>query len=85
MKVTDRQRVVLVVAWGATTAIAAITLNRLLADTDGGWFAYAPNTAVTFAPGHNSTILREGAVWLGAVLAWAGPSLWLLRPSQRPG
>lgn len=82
-QVTERQRVVLVVAWGAAAAVAAITLNRLLADNDGGWFAYAPNTGVEFTPSRTSTIWREALVWVGAVVCWTGPSLWLLRSSKR--
>lgn len=78
-EMTERQRVVLVVAWGVAAVVGAITLNRLLADNEGGWFAYAPNTGVAFAPSRTSTIWREALVWIGAVLLWTGTSLWLLR------
>jgi hypothetical protein len=39
-----------VVASGLALAVAAVTVNRLLAAEDGGWFAYAPNTGAVYAP-----------------------------------
>lgn len=77
--VQERQRTVIVVATGLALAVTAITINRHLADTAGGWFAYAPNTAVTFEPSSTTAIWREAAVWLGAIAAWAGISLWIYR------
>lgn len=82
---TYRQRIILVVAWGAIMAIAAVTVNRLLAHEDGGWFAYAPNTGVAFSPGGTSAIWRECLVWVGAVALWVGPSYWIVRARQRSG
>lgn len=79
-----RQRVVLVVAFGAAGAIGAVLANRLLADGDGGWFAYAPNTAAVFTPDRTSVIWREALVWFAATAIWAGVSLWLLRSSGGP-
>jgi hypothetical protein len=76
-----RQRVVLVVALGAAASIAAVLVNRLLSDGDGGWFAYAPNTGAVFAPDRTSAIWREALVWFTATAVWAGVSLWLLRSS----
>jgi hypothetical protein len=38
----QRQRTVVVVATGLALAVMALTINRLLANPDGGWFAYAP-------------------------------------------
>jgi hypothetical protein len=77
--VQERQRTVIVVATGLALAVIAVTINRHLSDTDGGWFAYAPNTGVTFAPGARIAIWREAAVWLGAIASWSGISLWLYR------
>jgi hypothetical protein len=74
----QRQRTVVVVATGLALAVMAITINRLLADPGGGWFAYAPNTGVTF-PSQDGTIWREAAVWLGAIAIWTGIALWLYR------
>ena len=80
---TDRQRVVLVVAWAAILAVAAMTVNRLALDNDGGWFAYGPNTGAAIVPDRTEIIWREALVWLGAVAVWAVPSLWLLRRRDR--
>lgn len=74
----QRQRTVVVVATGLALAVMALTINRLLADQDGGWFAYAPNSGVTF-PHRDGTIWREAAVWLGAIAIWTGIALWLYR------
>jgi hypothetical protein len=74
----QRQRTVVVVATGLALAVMAVTINRLLADPEGGWFAYAPNTGVTF-PSRDGTIWREAAVWLGAIAIWTGVALWLYR------
>lgn len=79
-----RQRVVLVVAFGAAASIGAVLANRLLADGDGGWFAYAPNTGAVFTPDRTSVIWREALVWFTATAIWAGVSLWLLRSSGGP-
>lgn len=77
---SSAQRKVLVVALGVVAAVGAVTVNRLMSTpSDGGWFAYAPNTDVVFAPRDDSHIFREAAVWLVAVVAWAVPSFWLLR------
>jgi hypothetical protein len=78
-----RQRVVLVVAFGVVASIGAVLANRLLADGDGGWFAYAPNTGAIFTPDRTSVIWRESLVWLTATAIWVGVSLWLLRSSGR--
>lgn len=81
----ERQRTVLVVATGLALAVLAVAVNRQLADADGGWFAYAPNTGVTLDPGFDpgTAIWREAAVWLGAIAAWSGISLWLYRHPPR--
>lgn len=77
---SSAQRKVLVVALGVVAVVGAVTVNQLMSSpTDGGWFAYAPNTSVTFSPSDDSQTLRQAAVWLVAVLVWAAPSFWLLR------
>jgi hypothetical protein len=73
------QRTILVVASGLALAVVAATVNRLLADNVGGWFAYAPNTGATFTPSDRGPIWRDGAVWLVAIGAWTGLSLWIYR------
>jgi hypothetical protein len=77
--VQKHQRTIVVVASGLALAVVAVTVNRLLADHDGGWFAYAPNTGATFTPRHRGPIWRDGAVWLVAIGAWTGLSLWIYR------
>jgi hypothetical protein len=80
--VQPQQRTVIVVATGLALAVLAVTINRHLTDADGGWFAYAPNTGATFEPSSRETIWRDAAVWLAAIAAWSGISLWLYR--RRP-
>jgi hypothetical protein len=78
----ERQRTVVVIASGLGFAVAAVTVNRLLADPVGGWTAYAPNTGATFPPPGTTGegwIWREAAVWLTAIVAWSGLALWLYR------
>jgi hypothetical protein len=77
--VQQAQRTVIVVATGLTSAVMATTVNRHFSDSDGGWFAYAPNTGVTFDPSSTSAIWRGAAVWFGAIAVWAAISLWLYR------
>jgi hypothetical protein len=81
------QRTVVVVATGLALAVLAGTINRVLADPAGGWFAYAPNTGISFAPRHDSAVWREAAVWLVAIAIWTGIALWLYRrrPEAGPG
>jgi len=78
-----RQRTVVVAATGLALAVMAITVNRLLADQDGGWFAYPADTAVVF-PNRDGIIWREAAVWLGAIAIWTGIALWLYRRPPTP-
>ena len=79
----DRQRTIIVIASGLGLVVLAVTVNRLLTDPDGGWFAYAPNTGVTYAPSSRTYIWREAGVWLGALAAWTGLALWLFRRPRR--
>ena len=76
----DRQRVVLVVALGFATAIGIHTWDLLISTTsNGGWFAYAPNTQPIFSPNDDSDVMRRGAMWLGGVVVWAVLSALILR------
>jgi hypothetical protein len=77
--VQERQRTVIVIALGLGLAVLAATVNRLVSDADGGWFAYAPNTGVTYAPSSRSQVWREAAVWLAALGVWTGLALWIFR------
>ena len=80
-----RERVILVVALGVMVAAIAAAIASILNDPrDGSWFAYAPNTAVAFdgpEPSDWPTV-RTALIWIVAAVAWAAPSLWLLRPPR---
>ncbi len=78
------QRTVVVVATGVALAVAAVTVNRLLADTAGGWFVYAPDTGPIF-PDRDGVVWREAAVWLVAIAVWSGLALWLYRRPPTTG
>jgi len=69
----ERQRTVIVVATGFALAVLAVAINRDLSEADAG----PPNTRATFEPGSSGAIWREAAIWLGAIAAWSGISLWL--------
>jgi hypothetical protein len=77
--VQERQRTVIVIASGLGLALVAATVNRLLSDPGGGWFAYAPNTGVAYGPGVRTDIWRDAGIWLGALAVWTGLALWLFR------
>lgn len=77
--VQERQRTVIVVAAGLALAVLAIAINQHLSTAVGGWFAYEPNTGVVHEPSSRTEIWRTAAVWLGAIAAWSGISLWVYR------
>jgi len=90
------QRIVLVIALGIALVAIALTLNLVMTDRylASGWFAYAPNTGVTFSPSQTDdyfvvvsdrSIMEQGAVWLVAVGTWTLASLWLLRSRSSEG
>jgi hypothetical protein len=83
-----RERIVLVVAAGLALATVASVLSLIVWEEvveppDGGWFAYAPSTAVTFAASDSSdtseAALYVGGIWLGTIAIWASVALRLLR------
>jgi hypothetical protein len=76
----QRQRTVVVIASGLALAVVAVTVNRLLADPAGGWFAYAPNTGVSFASrGSKAWLWREAAIGLATIAAWTAIAFRLYR------
>jgi hypothetical protein len=93
--VNTAQRIVLVIALGIALVAIAGAVNLLMLDRVGpGWFAYAPNTGVTFSPSETDTyfavatdrsIMEQAGVWLLALATWAGASLWLLRTRPQGG
>lgn len=72
------------VAIGAVCWALANSVNQWLKTRgpEGGWFNYAPNTAVsvTTSPGW---IFRELAVWLVATAVWFAISAWLFKRSDQ--
>jgi hypothetical protein len=83
------QRVVLVIALGIATLLAVATVNLLLYEPfAAGWFAYAPNTGVTFSPSQTDDyfvvtrdwpIVRHSLIALAGLLVWSAASLRILR------
>ena len=79
----DRRRL-LVLALGAACWAVASSLNQWLRTrgSEGGWFNYAPNNAVSVSTS-SGWIVRELVVWLLATIVWFAISVWLLeRPKQ---
>lgn len=79
-----RERTVLVIATGLALAVIASTLAALLWHSQvgtGGWFAYAPDTSVTFADGgvSDATYWLIGGIWLLAIGLWASFALRIYR------
>jgi hypothetical protein len=62
-----------VIALGAVLAVVASAINAVLRDSSaGGWFMYAPNSngLLTGESTGHGVVLREAAVWLGAICVW---------------
>jgi hypothetical protein len=65
-------------------AVLSYTVWRHLAEPDGGWFAYAPNTGVEFDGGGrgdstDAAAFAAGGIWLGAIAIWASVALRIYR------
>jgi membrane associated rhomboid family serine protease len=75
------QRIVLVVASGIVIRLIALWI--ILNPSEGGWFGYAPDTAVLRAPiGRRFSPGLTTATLVLAVLLWALLALWLLATSK---
>jgi hypothetical protein len=80
----DRQRILLVVAVGLAIAVVVDTWDAMIrSNGDGGWFAYAPNTAPITSFDNDGDIFRSGVMWFAGVVVWAAFSFRILR-SRRP-
>jgi hypothetical protein len=81
VRLNRAQRVVLLVALGVIAAVVTTALTHEWDEsTDGGWFAYAPNTGVAFSGSSSSwPIWRDAIAWVVAALLWCGAGLFLLR------
>jgi hypothetical protein len=67
-----RQRVILSITIGAALIAAASAINaRIVGETTGGWFMYAPNAnAISPLASTNDYLLQQLGVWLIAIALW---------------
>ena len=74
------------VGLGAALVVIGLALRAWFwGATPGGWFDVAPNAGVLYSPSgpDGGRIVGEALLWLGAIAAWMGLSLALLR-TRRP-
>ena len=66
------QRVILSIAIAAALIAAASAMNaRIVGETAGGWFMYAPNAnAISPLASTNDYLLQQLGVWLAAIALW---------------
>lgn len=65
------QRWLVIVALGLGLGVLAGTVNGLIdGGLNGGWFNYAPNNGLALGIGGRLAIVRQAAVWLGAIGVW---------------
>jgi hypothetical protein len=88
VRLTDRlsqpQRMVVVVALGAACAAAGAYLVNLGGNTATfGWYAYAPLTQAAALPHTGLPGWARLIVWLALTGLWALASIWVLRPSPK--
>jgi hypothetical protein len=79
------QRVVLVVAIGVLLVVGTVALTQEWNRSEGGWFAYAPNTAVAFSRGSSWPIWRDALTWCVATAVWCVAGVYLLRTTPERG
>jgi len=92
MRLTDRlsqpQKIVVVIALGAALAAIGIYLANLGNGALYGWYAYAPLVQSGRLPGTGLPGWARLIIWLALISLWALASLQVLRPhpegSQRP-
>lgn len=68
-------------------AAALVVIGRLFLapdplSSDSGWFNYAPNSGLAYAPFEGRSPAFVAAVWLIAVAVWTGVAVWLLGHSK---
>jgi heme/copper-type cytochrome/quinol oxidase subunit 1 len=85
MRLTDRlsqpQRIVLVIALGVAGGAAGIYLVNLGNTVSGGWYAYAPLSQALYPPHTGLAGWLRLIIWLALVGLWALASIRVLRPS----
>jgi hypothetical protein len=88
MRLTDKlsqaQRVVVVVALGLALGVLAGYLTSLGGGSDFGWYAYAPLSGQAFAPNTGLSGWLRLVIWLAVIGLWALGSLRVLRPRPEP-
>jgi hypothetical protein len=72
------QTIVLVIALGVALALIGFWFDGRDAVRTGGWFGYAPQTAVMTADRQRFSPLLSTIVWLGLVGVWTVASLRIL-------
>jgi heme/copper-type cytochrome/quinol oxidase subunit 1 len=84
MRAIDRlsqpQRVVIVVALGLVLAVAGSFVTSLGSPATG-WFAYSPLTSGVFTSGPSIPSWLSLIIWLVLIAVWAAASIRLLKPS----
>jgi hypothetical protein len=74
------------VGLGVVLAALAVGVAReAVLHGGGGWFNYAPNSAVSFGAG---SVLGRATWWevattVIAAVIWAGVSIWIFRPERQ--
>lgn len=75
------QRIILVIGLGLALAVLGRYLVSLGKTGNFGWFAYAPMNSTVSTPHPGERPWVRLVIWLGLILAWTGPSFFLLRPT----
>jgi heme/copper-type cytochrome/quinol oxidase subunit 1 len=85
MRLTDRlsqpQRIVVVIALGVACGTAGIYLVSLGSTVSFGWYAYAPLSQAAYPPHAGLAGWLRLIIWLALIGLWALASIWVLRPS----
>jgi len=89
MRLTDRlsqpQRIVIVIALGIAFAVAGAYVVSLGNTAGLGWYAYAPLSPQEYAPRTGLTGWARLVTLLALTVVWALASVWILRPSGGAG
>ena len=81
MRLNLAQRIVIVIGLaGLLHTIRDWIVNR---PVQGGWFNYAPSSAMAFSPHGWSSSTGDHLLTLAFVLVWVLGSVWLLRSGPR--
>jgi heme/copper-type cytochrome/quinol oxidase subunit 1 len=77
------QRIAVVIALALALAVLGRYLTSVSHPSSFGWYAYAPLKSSPPAPEVGPRAWARALIWLGLVVAWAVPAVWLLRLSRR--